>query len=125
MTKPELLRLVAYMDRLWLGAQLAEAMRADPEVRDSWFEILGAVDVDDARQAVRQLQIDGERRAPTPGMIARRAQELAESRRPRLAPPDQLREPTPEEREVFARGMATLRPKLAALARRRAMRLGQ
>lgn len=116
MTKPELMRLVAHMDRLWLGAKLADTMLADPEVLESWFEILGRVEVRDAREVVNSFD---ERFAPPPTLIAKRAEEIAAGRLSRLADPEILRLPTPAERAETSAALPQLRAAIDALSRRK------
>ncbi len=121
MTPPELARLGAKMDRLWLGAKVGQALH-DRATFDDWLRVLGQADFDAACEALDGLNRESAF-APTPGMIAQRAEEIAAARRPALAPPDILRDPTPEELALAAKYGPELRRRVANLAAGRSMRV--
>jgi hypothetical protein len=113
-----MVRLVARMDRLWLGARLAEAMRADPEIVAEWFRFLGPVDAEMADIAITDLQAEGQWRVPTPGIVAQRADEIAERNRIEPPPAHVMADPTPEELERARRWMPIIRAAVDTLSHR-------
>jgi hypothetical protein len=120
MTVPEFARLVAQMDRLWFGAGLTEAMKADQAMFREWYELLAHVDADVARQAIQELNAELGR-PPTPGQIARRAGDIGTSKILALPDPELTREATPEERAAVSRRLPELRAVIARLSAGKAL----
>jgi hypothetical protein len=96
-TKPELLRLVDRMGRLWPQTRLSDAESADARTLDVWFELLGPLPLTACQRALDQLSREGREFCPPPGVIFAHAQALAVPARPQLVA---WSEPTAEEREV-------------------------
>jgi len=55
-------------------------------------------------------------------VVLAKAEEIAAARRPALADPELLRQPTDADREVYARRLPQLRAQIAQLAARRSLR---
>jgi len=119
MRKPELLRVVDRMGRLWPQSGLADAERADPRTLELWYEMLGPLPFDAACRAVDQLAKEGREFAPPVGLVFRYAEVIAIAARPRLVVES---DPTPEERERGKARVAELRQQIDTLASQKALR---
>lgn len=117
MTRIELLRIMDRMGRLWPQSGLSDAAKVAPRTIDVWLELWAELDAGSAKRAVDSLAADGERHAPAPGMVLRRAQELAASSGLDALPEHARREPTPEERDAARRRLPEVRAAIAAAAR--------
>lgn len=117
MTKPDLLRLLDRLGRLWPQSGLSDASTVDPRTLDLWYELLGPLPVAAVRTALDELARSGREFAPPPGVVWAHAQPYAIATRPRLV--EAL--PTPEERGRAARQAAALRGQVADLAAKKGM----
>ncbi len=120
MTRGEFLRIVDRMGRLWPQSGLSDPDRVDPDTLEVWLDLWGGLDAETVRDAIDALAREGERYAPPPGLVFRRAEEIAVSRSMR-PDPELLRLPTAEERETFGRWKVRWDEAKADLARKLAM----